>query len=277
MQYYEPIAVYVMEQVSEPCTPYNITRHKDNGLYYVRYNTVLQSLDVFNRNRRLYTVNAIKESLAAPHIIELMSNGQWKGEAGHPLSNDPKRILTIDPKLTSHKINKIWFEGNLVKGEIETLDDVDGYGRKMTNDVLQGGRQSFSLRAMCPLVKKPDGSAICNKKGHIVTYDWVILPSHIEAYMDRTSPIQKVCESLETFGNGFEDIMTPVQESSLLDFITEESKNVKLVSNIAEITTENMILTDDKKFAILKEGTDTFYVKLEDKIKHEVRNYMSRL
>ena len=95
--------------------------------------------------------------------------------------------------------------------------------------------------------------------------------------MDRTSPIQKVCESLETFGNGFEDIMTPVQESSLLDFITEESKNVKLVSNIAEITTENMILTDDKKFAILKEGTDTFYVKLEDKIKHEVRNYMSRL
>ena len=95
--------------------------------------------------------------------------------------------------------------------------------------------------------------------------------------MDRTSPIQKVCESLETFGNGFEDIMAPVQESSLVDFITEESKNVKLVSNIAEITTENMILTDDKKFAILKEGTDTFYVKLEDKIKHEVRNYMSRL
>ena len=55
------------------------------------------------------------------------------------------------------------------------------------------------------------------------------------------------------------------------------NSSVKLVSNIAEITTENMILTDDKKFAILKEGTDTFYVKLEDKIKHEVRNYMSRL
>ena len=277
MEYYAPIAVYVMEQVSEPCAPYNVTRCKDNGLYYVRYNTVLQSLDVYNRNRRLYTANAIKESLAADHIQELMANGQWKGEAGHPLSNDPKRILTIDPKLTSHKINKIWFEGNLVKGEIETLDDVDGYGRKMTNDVLQGGRQSFSLRAMCPLIKKPDGSAICNKKGHIVTYDWVILPSHVEAYMDKSSPIQKVCESLEILGNGCGDSMTPVQESSLLDFIAEESKNVKLVSNLSEITTENMILTNDKQFAILKEGGDTFYVKLEDKIKHDVRNYMSKL
>lgn len=277
MQYYEPIAVYVMEQVSEPCAPYNVTKCNNNGLCYVRYNTVLQSLNVYNRNRRLYTDTAIKESLAADHIKELMANGQWKGEAGHPLSNDPKRILTIDPKLTSHKINKIWFEGNLVKGEIETLDDVDGYGRKMTNDVLQGGRQSFSLRAMCPLVKKPDGSAICNKKGHVVTYDWVILPSHIEAYMDKTAPIQRVCESLEVLGNGCGDMMTPVQESSLLDFIADESKNIKLVSNLAEITTENMILTNDKQFAVLKEGTDTFYVKIEDRIKQDVRNYMSKL
>ncbi len=275
MEYYEPIAMYVMEQVSEPCKPTNLVRRTENGLFYVTFDAVIQSLDVFNRNRRLYTRNAILESLAADHIIELIQNNTWCGEAGHPNSTDPKRIVTIDPKLVSHKISKVWDVGNLLNATIETLDDVNGFGRKMTNFVLQGGEPAFSLRALCPLIKKPDGTAICSKKGHIVTYDWVILPSHKEAYRDKSKPVNKMCQALESFGNEIEDSMVPVSESSLIGFLKEESKNIKLVSNLAEIACENMVITEDMKYAILSNGKDTVYVKIEDKIKYDVRRYMS--
>lgn len=277
MECYEPIAVYVMEQVTEPTRPKNIVRCTDNNLFYIKFDAIIQSLDVFNRNRRLYTTKAITESLAAEHIIEMMQENSWCGEAGHPNTTDPKRIVTIDPKLVSHKINKVWTTGNLLNGTIETLDDVNGFGRKMTNFILQGGEPAFSLRGLCPLMKKPDGSAICAKKGHIVTYDWVILPSHKEAYRDKSKPIEKMCVSLEQFGNKIEDDLIPVTESSsLVNFLKEESKNIKLVSNLAEIACENMVITEDMKYAILNNGQDTVYVKIEDKIKHDVRNYMSR-
>ena len=276
MEYDEPVAMYVMEQVTEPNKPRNIVKCTDNGLFYVKFDAVIQSLDVFNRNRRLYTNAAITESLQADHIVEMKREKSWCGEAGHPNTNDPKRIVTIDPKLISHKICDTWTTGNLLHGAIETLDDVNGFGRKMTNFILQGGEPAFSLRALCPLIKKPDGSAICAKKGHIVTYDWVILPSHREAYRDKSRPVNKVYQSLGSYGNTVGDDLIPVNESSLINFIKEESKNIKLVSSLTEIACENMTLTDDAKFAILNNGNDTVYVKIEDKIKHDVRNYMSR-
>lgn len=277
MEYYEPIAMYVMEQVSEPAKPRNITRCNNDGLFYVQFDAVIQSMDVLNRNRRIYTQNAIMESLASDHITELVQKKTWCGEAGHPNSTDPKRIVTIDPKLVSHKICNFWNTGNLLNAKIETLDDIDGFGRKMTNFVLQGGEPAFSLRALCPLIKKPDGTAICSKKGHIVTYDWVILPSHKEAYRDQSRPVDKMFKALESFGNEFEDSMMPVNEASLINFLKEESKNIKLVSDLAEIACENMIITEDMKYAVLNNGKDTVYVKIEDKIKFDVRNYMSKL
>ena len=69
--------------------------------------------------------------------------------------------------------------------------------------------------------------------------------------------------------------MVPVSESSLIGFLKEESKNIKLVSNLAEIACENMVITEDMKYAILNNGKDTVYVKIEDKIKYDVRRYMS--
>lgn len=275
MEYYEQVATFVMEQVSDPCRPKNIVTHKDDGLFFVTFEAIIQSLGVRNRNNRLYTENAIMESLAADHIQELIMNKSWCGEAGHPNSKEPSRIVTIDPKVTSHKINNYWKVGNMLHATIETLDDVNGFGRKFTNFILQGGEPAFSLRAMCPLLKKPDGSAICSKKGHIVTYDWVILPSHREAYRDKSKPINKMFGAMEGFGNTMDDDLVPVNESTLVDFLKEESKNIKLVSNIVEIATENMILTEDMKYAILSDGGNTVYVKIEDKIKYDVRRYMS--
>ena len=62
----------------------------------------------------------------------------------------------------------------------------------------------------------------------------------------------------------------------LTDFVMEESKNVKLIKNICEVIPETIQLTPDLKHIILKEGTDTYYVNTEDKIKHDIRNFLSK-
>ncbi|WP_304576724.1 hypothetical protein [Romboutsia ilealis] len=275
MEKLENVAYLVMENTTEPAKPQNLQVIKENGLFYIKFETVLQSFGVQNRNKRIYDGDAMMESLNAPHIRELIMNKTWKGEAGHPLSKDTARIVTIDPKLTSHKINSFYRSGNLLKGEIETLDD-DALGRRMTKNILQGMEPAFSLRALAPLMKRADGTSLMKGKAHIVTYDWVILPSHMEAYRDKSKPIEKISQVIENAGNCSTDMLVNVNEASLTNFLKEESKNIKLVSNICEVATENMTLSEDMKYAILKEGSSTYHVKIEDKIKHDIRSFMCK-
>lgn len=267
----------IMENVMEPTKPTNLQVYDKGGLFYVKFNTYLQEFDRQNRNRRTYAKLPMLDSLNAPHVQELMSKRTWFGEAGHPMEEDVKRILTIDPKLTSHRINSFYAEGNMLKGEVETLDD-GGYGTRMTKNILQGMEPAFSLRALAALTKRADGSSLVQSKSHIVTYDWVILPSHDKAYRDQTKPIQKVVQDIQNDGNTVTESATiPVMESQLKNFIALESANVKLISNVCEVSSSPISLTPDLKHAVLKEGSSTFLVNIEDKIRHEVRGYFSRL
>ena len=273
----EVAAYLIMESTMEPVRPKNLQVHDKNGLFYVRFETYLQEFDTFNRNRRNYALGPMMESLNAPHIRELIAKKSWKGEAGHPMTEDVKRILTIDPKLTSHKVNWFSLEGKLLRGEVETLDD-GMYGTQMTKNILQGMEPAFSLRALAKLIKNGDGSSLIRSKSHIVCYDWVILPSHDKAYRDQSKPIQKVFKSLQDDGNTItESALVPVAESQIKDFIKMESHNLKVVSNVCEVAMESMSLTSDLSYAILREGSNTYAVKIEDRIKHDVRRFMANL
>ena len=276
MEKNEVVAYLIMEAATDPVKPQNIQVFDKNNLFYLKFETCLQEFNVKNRNRRIYLKEAMIESLNSPHIQELIKKKSWKGEAGHPLDSDIKRILTIDPKLTSHKINSFYCEGNFLKGEVETLDD-DGYVRRMTKNILQGMEPAFSLRALAPLMKKPDGTELVRAKAHIVTYDWVILPSHDKAYRDESKPIQKIIKNIQDSGNSVtESVSIPVFESQVLDYIKEESKNIKLISNVCEVSLGTLVLSKDGKYAILKEDGSTYYVKIEDKIKADIRDFMSK-
>lgn len=273
----EVVAFAIMESVAEPVQPKNIEVIDKNGLFYLRFDTVLQSFNCLNRNRRNYSDVAMMEGLRADHIQELIRNKTWMGEAGHPMEEDVKRILTIDPKLTSHKIVDFRQEGkNILKGTIETLDD-GKYGTQMTKNILQGMEPAFSLRALAKLTKKADGTSLVQSRPHIVTYDWVILPSHKEAYRDTSKPINKIIKSVHDAGNTIQESCTSILESSMLDFIAEESANIKLISDIYEVSLENMSIASNGQFAILRENGRSYHVKIEDKIKHDVSKYMSML
>ena len=273
----EEVAAYlIMESTTEPMQVSNVQVFDKNSLFYLRFDTTLQDFNVKNRNNRIYMGDAMIPSLNAEHILELQKNKSWFGEAGHPMSDDIKRILTIDPKLISHKIVSHNVDINKCTGKIETLDNE--YGRQMTKSILQGMEPAFSLRALAPLVKRPDGVSIVKTKAHVVTYDWVILPSHRVAYRDQTKPIEKIVKKVVADGNVVNECsITPVVEDMIKDFISMESVNVKLISNVCEVALSSMDLSSDMKHVILKENGNTYIIPLEEKIKYDVNQYMINL
>jgi hypothetical protein len=191
------------------------------------------------------------------------------------------RVTQIDPARICGRINSYYRSGNLLKGEFETFDD-GACGTMLTRRILQGMEPAFSVRMLAKLSRTKDGTMLMNTPGHLVTADCVILPSHMEAYRDETKNISVVNKAItESAGaditaEQYRDMVFAINEAMFTDFIKEESKNFKLVKNVEEVIGDTFKLTKDLNNIIIKEGTDTYYVKVEDKIKHDIRNFMSK-
>ena len=275
----------VMESAMEPMKPKIIETMNEPNMFYVRFRTCLQSFDCFNRNKRNYNLRPMMEAVKADHIQELLYKGTWCGENGHPDSTDIKRILSIDMTKICHRIIDLEFQGNLLYGTIETLND-DAWGKQFTKHILQGLHPSFSLRALAAITKLGDGRGIIKTKPHIVTYDRVILPSHREAYMDNSKPITLVQSATESAtiqesyipeGNTFDDTVHEVNEStiaSVLDYVKEESSTFKELATFFDANYDSVSLVDESKVCI-NDGDRKIIVCLEDYIRHDIASYMS--
>ena len=280
MEKNEVIAHVIMEQTADPCAV-NIRDYNKNGMTYVIFETVYQSFGVKNRNKRIYDGDAVMASWNAPHIQELIRKKSFVSEYGHPLDTSMSRVTQIDPARICGRINSYYRSGNLLKGEFETFDD-GACGTMLTRRILQGLEPAFSVRMLAKLSRTKDGTMLMNQPGHLVTADCVILPSHMEAYRDESKAINVVNKAItESAGSDiteeqYYDMVFAVNESMFTDFIKEESKNFKLVKSVEEVIGDSFSLTKDLNNIIIKEGTDTYYVKVEDKIKHDIRNFMSK-
>ena len=276
----EVVAHVIMEQTAEPCAT-NVRDFNKNGMTYVIFETVFQSFGVKNRNKRIYDGDAVMASWGAPHIQELIRKKSFVSEYGHPLDQTMSRITQIDPARICGRINSYYRSGNLLKGEFETFDD-GACGTMLTRRILQGLEPAFSVRMLAKLSRTKDGTMLMNQPGHLVTADCVILPSHMEAYRDESKTMNVVHKSItESAGmditaEQYQDMVFAINESMFTDFIKEESENFKLVQNVEEVIGDSFNLTKDCSNIIIKEGTNTYYVKVEDKIKHDIRNFMSK-
>lgn len=280
MEKNEVIAHVIMEQTAEPFAT-NIRDFNKNGLTYVIFETVFQSFGVKNRNKRIYDGDAVMASWNAPHIQELIRKKSFVSEYGHPLDQSMHRITQIDPDRICGRINSYYRSGNLLKGEFETFDD-GRCGTMLTRRILQGLEPAFSVRMLAKLTRTKDGTMLMNQPGHLVTADCVILPSHMEAYRDESVAINVVHKAItESAGvditaEQYQDMVFAINEAMFTDFVKEESKNFKLVKSVEDVIGDSIQLTKDLNNIILKEGTDTYYIKVEDKIKHDIRNFMSK-
>ena len=252
-----------------------------NNLFYCRFNTILQSLDCLNRNKREYNGDAIVASLSTPEIQELIAHNKFKGEAGHPVGMPTQRIATVDPKCTCHRITKWWRDGELIRGTVETLDD-GLYGTKLTKAILQGEDPSFSYRGFATMVKR-NGHDYVATPPRCIAYDEVNLPSHKEAYAmpGRTFVDRDMKGNEKTFVKESEeytagDMSIAVHESDIADLVTRKSESLAIVCESFDLTPDMLTKITYRDFR-LKKGGNTYVGKLEDSVARDVAYYFGNL
>lgn len=251
--------VIAIESTSEGPIEILKTPKDNNGLNFLRFRTCLQTFAARNRNRRRWYSKFSRPMFEAPEIKELLREGGVPGENGHPVPDSGQvtieRILTIDPNNVSHVIKQfIWPSENKVDGIIETLDDGDGPGSRFRNHILQGLPVSFSTRSVIPQRKNPDGTIDQTGPGRYVCSDRVFLPSHPEAYIDKTIPIKSICKK-----DKFEQVM-----ESYASFVAETSDKVNRILDHMDPALEDMSFSQDGMLNIpTEEGIVGLYPELK--------------
>src|SRR5574343_141836 len=263
----------VIEQSSPDNSDMKIlaTHEDNNGLNYLRFSACLQSFGKRNRNRRLWLDSTMKQMLAAPHVPELLQRGGIPGENGHPVpatgAVTMERILTIDPNNMSHVIKDFTWKGNLLYGTIETLDEgPNSPGNKFMRNIMQGMDPSFSLRSVVPQRKNPDGSIDVTGAGRFVTFDRVILPSHEEAYIDKSVPIKDIITK-----NNFETVM-----ESFTDYMINNSDKVRMIIDKICPSIESSAIVNENCVTINTDQGRVF-IKPEMKYRKEISSLMRNL
>lgn len=235
---------------------------------------ILQDANVVNRNGRIYSDKDLYPEINGERMIELIESGQMKGELGHPQDKDIARQQIIDPKVVCVKYLKIWTEGNDIRAQFTGTNN--DYGRDFNADLLDGEKPSFSLRALGS-IENIAGKAMV-KNIRIITWDRVIYPSHKRAYTERLvtesavdgTPISKN----KVVFNKTDSSIIPVTNKEVMDYIKQESANLKTISKRLDMWYDTMeLLEGGSKVQLLSKDGDILVVNLESYIKKEIRDY----
>lgn len=237
--------------------------------------TILQTADAINRNRRIYPKEELFPQLESERIVQLLEHKQMFGEAGHPLDTALTRQQTIDQKLAAVRYTKFWTEGDYVWGEYKGANTQ--YGEALDLDLREGAIPEFSLRALGSVEPTSKGAIVKNLK--MITYDNVIYQSDYEAYTRKI-----VSENADLYvpqndivlesGNGNANIFKPVMSDDIRKYIMTESSNLKLIKESFDIFFDQIELDEDGSHVIMntKEG-DCLIISLEQYIGNEIRDF----
>jgi hypothetical protein len=233
---------------------------------------ILQDMDTDNRNGRYYASKDLKPELTSARMKELIPTGNLKGEDGHPTSKDIAVQQTVNPKYTCVKYLDIWTEGNDIKAKFVGTNN--SYGEAFNQDLLDGELPSFSLRALGTIENSGGHAYVRNIK--IVTWDRVYYPSHKRAYTEKL-----VTESAIGFeGNKTvytkEDsgLLIPITNEKVIDYIKQESGNLKTIMNNFDTLVESVQLIDrGTKVQIMDKGGNLMILNLEAYIHNDIMDY----
>lgn len=237
----------------------------------------IQEAEAPNRNGRIYSKEALDSAIRHYSIQEKLKNKALVCEAGHPLSDDPRRQMYIDQTNISHIITDIWWEGNRLMAKIETANT--RVGRDMQGLIRQGSKVAFSMRGMSDNVKKDGQYTRVGSPLMITCWDWVILPSHPNSYMVQEGVEQKVSPSIKADEKVLtEGVLTPYNAGDLLKFVTESSQNVQDVVDAFgfKFNLDNVTYGEDQMLSI-KENNETLKIFLEENLKSELDDYYSKI
>jgi len=287
--------MFLAEQVSpENNFVKNLSCGQVAGTQFAEFHTILQSFDSLNRNNRRYYGPNIAEMLKAERILTMLKTNAWYGEMDHPYENingqklTPERLQTIEMSRRSHKILNPEVKGNLMYATIQTASGTE-WGRGMCSEILQGLIPSFSCRAIAGIQDVNGKPYVIVRK--LITYDWVLYPSHKEANMDstpkfvtKTSTNFTATESVSNSNNNncYTDIRSKYTQDikialkDIFDYITDKDENTKAIMESFDLKKEDLIGFDkSKQHAIIRDRNNLIYANISARTKNEVTDFLS--
>lgn len=224
--------VFVINEAAEKvvsCETVNVGR---NG--FVTAEGVLQVGEKENRNRRFYSTEDLHSEIYSDRIRELVTTGNFKGEAGHPLDLNLSRQQKVDGTLEQVWFTKLWMEGPLVKAHFRGTNNE--LGRSFNEDLKDGQLPSFSLRSIGSIKNNGGRNQVTNLR--IICYDRVYFPSYPDAYTDHIVTESAFMDDLK-LTNMNEDMQRKIVESG----------NSLMVESAV-----SPIINDDVRKVIMKES-----------------------
>lgn len=242
----------------------------------------LQDLDNENRNHRIYAKVDMEPEINGPRMKELINTGNFKGHAGHPLSNDLVVQQTIDPKLVCVKYLKVWLDGNLIKAQFKGTNNA--LGKEFDDNLRDDEKPAFSLRALGSIANI-DGKAYV-KHPKIITWDYVIYPSHKVAYTDKI-----VSESANIAGDALYEnqivvpkddpgtiiTLTDSDAKTVLNRLQRESANLTTIVETFDGVYDRIDLVNENKLVLTDRFGDKMYVNLENHVENVIMDYVFKL
>lgn len=245
----------------------------------------LQDMDVENRNRRIYAKADLEPEINGPRMTELIRTGNFKGHAGHPLSNDLVVQQTIDPKLVCVKFLKVWVEGNLVKAQYKGTNNA--LGQEFDDNLRDGEKPAFSLRALGS-IENIDGKAYV-KNIKIITWDYVIYPSHKRAYTDKIvseAAIALPKKDIALYENqiivpkndpGTIITLTDSDARTVLNRLQRESANLSTIVETFDGIYDRIDLLEGGNVVLTDRYGDKISARLEDHVDNVIMDYAFKM
>lgn len=246
---------------SEDIMPAKIIEKRGDGR--VLAEGCLQEANMKNRNGRFYDSRDLFPELVVPRQLELLRTGNMRGENGHPLSKDLVRQQTIDPNNCSVIFTKFWTDGDLVMGNF--FGTYNALGEEFNKELMYGLSPSFSMRALGTIKNTNRGAEVKGVK--LITYDRVIYPSHNKAY---THGVVSEGSNLLLEEND-RGTLIPITNQSVIDYIKEESCNIKQIRESFDLLYDDIKLINNKSQVQLTDRAGgVFIVNLENYIHNEI-------
>ena len=285
--------MYISEQVSPVDNSISNLNYKETtGTRYAEFDTVLQTFRCINRNNRKYWGPNIDDMLKAERIVTMLSTNSWYGEMDHPYSNiknqdlSSERIQTIEMSRRSHKILRPEVHGDILRATIQTASGTEA-GRGFCDEIIQGLIPSFSCRAIAGIQMLNGEPYVIVRK--LITYDWVLYPSHKEANMDgkpkfimkssalvslESAGIDRAREIADIRDQYTQDVLIPLKE--ILEYAGMKDPNTQVILEAFDLSLDDIVGFDSSlNHAIIKDKDNTIYANISPKTKHEVCSFLS--
>lgn len=276
--------VFVINEAAEKvvsCETVNVGR---NG--FVTAEGILQVGEKENRNRRFYSTEDLHSEIYSDRIRELVTTGNFKGEAGHPLDLNLSRQQKVDGTLEQVWFTKLWMEGPLVKAHFRGTNNE--LGRSFNEDLKDGQLPSFSLRSIGSIKNNGGRNQVTNLR--IICYDRVYFPSYPDAYTDHivtesafmddlklTNMNEDMQRKIVESGNSLmvESAVAPIINDDVRKVIMKESYNLNAMCEAFDQEFTN-ITRKGNNLQLVDENYNVIVVPIEDYVGAKIDKFCDR-